>query len=622
MSAVPSLAAHPRLYIGPEAIERARVRPDRPALRRAWREVRKEAETYLATTAIEVDETGHNYHLMRARRCQKRILTLILRFLQTGREAYRAAALAHVRAMGAWEYWSWIAWRQGETSPTAIFDLSYGENCVTLALAWDLLHATLCEEEKDLFRAPVRERAAPAFLEQTEPGAEMWWFGKPDSNWNTVCAGGAGMLALAMAEELPRAAEMLRRAESSVTPFLEHLERTDGGWEEGVGYWNYGMRYAFMYLLSHERATGRRHPLLARQSVRRTLRFPLDFSPHGTAAGFGDVNRWQPLAFHYAAAARLECPGVLAGLDEHLDAEARTHWPNAAELLLLHPRTAAAAAAGRERVARIYRGLDWGILADRQPRPHLFCSVRGGRTDVPHGHLDLLSYNVVVDGEALVTEPRSGGYLDTTFSPRRNELFEISPAAKNTLLVNGVGIAPHSEAAISRVRLAEECRALRLDGTAAMGQMRDGPACRFCGRLFVLLPENALLVVDRIEAHRAALAETRVHTAAELQAVGQGALLRGETATARLAFAADVPALAAVGTDPLTLPLAPSTHLRWVSRGKVMAATFATLITPGRRRSGLTVAPRGRALVVEAAQKGWRRRLALTPRLRASRSGA
>ena len=36
-----------------------------------------------------------------------------------------------------------------------------------------------------------------------------------------------------------------------------------GAWPEGTAYWNFGMRFAFAYLLSHERATGRRHPLLA-----------------------------------------------------------------------------------------------------------------------------------------------------------------------------------------------------------------------------------------------------------------------------------------------------------------------------------------------------------------------
>ncbi|NLF22289.1 MAG: hypothetical protein GX590_03935 [Lentisphaerae bacterium] len=134
------------------------------------------------------------------------------------------------------------------------------------------------------------------------------------------------MLCLAMREAIPETGLLLRRVETSIEPYMRHLDQSGGAWPEGIGYWNYGMRYAFLYLMSHERATGREHPLLRRAATRQTLRFPLDFTPDGCAAGFGDVNRWTPLPFHFLAARRLRVGDVGERLREWLAREEAPQW--------------------------------------------------------------------------------------------------------------------------------------------------------------------------------------------------------------------------------------------------------------------------------------------------------
>jgi len=104
--------------------------------------------------------------------------------------------------IGDWKCWSWITWRQGDYRPTAIYDLSYGENSATLAMAYDLLHDTLSAAEKQLFQNIATKWPLASGSVHCRPHA-AWWFGKADSNWNTVCAGGLGMLCLAMYDDLP-----------------------------------------------------------------------------------------------------------------------------------------------------------------------------------------------------------------------------------------------------------------------------------------------------------------------------------------------------------------------------------------------------------------------------------
>jgi len=613
------LSAHPRLYVSQVQLDRLRE-PVPALLAAASRKVASEARSFARGASFTYDLTTHNAHLIRARIMQKRVVTLLVEFFRTGKEAFRAAALKHLFTMDGWSHWSWIAARAGNDHPNDIFDLSYGENAATLALGFDWLHASLSKRDRAALVDLARRRALVPFLKNTELKNRSWWFGRPDTNWNTVCAGGAGLLALAMAEYAPEAREVIRRAEQSIAPFYKLLRTTDGGWPEGLGYWNYGMRYGFMYLLAHERATGRRHPLLEQPATRATLFFPLDFCPRGVPSSFGDVNRWSPLPFHYAAAARLKATELHGPLDAAL-AEARTMseiWPDAAELLVLHPRRAPAQRqAARGPVARHYRGLDWCLLADAWPNPGLYAAIRGGTTEVPHGHRDLLSFHLHADGEALINNIGCEEYLDTTFGARRYELFETAASSKNTLLLNGVGIAGNSTVKTSVVRHKNH-PGIRIDATQAMGSSRNGNAATFCGRLFLLLGSDALLVVDRIETKFPARMESRMHTFAQASIAKRGANLRGKRARLNVAYACDVPAVLCTAIGASTVPGQGATMLRWCTQGHShTAVTFATVLARGSAAATASIATRGSTLELHCAIHGRVARVRLSKRLQA-----
>ena len=622
MSSKFRLTPHPRLYLRPADLDRLTHEPQLPALRLAARHVVSAARRALRPDPVPLDPDVHNGHLIRARHMQTRILTLLTRFQQTRSENYRLAVLRCVDEMNRWEHWSWLAWR-AQAPRDAYFDLSYGENSATLAIAYSWLHHTLSPTERKLFLDPARSWAFPAALKRVGPGLS-WWFGHPDSNWNTVCAGGLGMLCLAMFKDLPEAAKLLPLCEKSIKPYFFALDRNHGAWPEGIGYWNYGMRYAFMYLLSHEAATGRTHPLMKLRGTRLTLAFPLDFCPNRCPSSFGDVNHWTPLPFHYAAARRLHRPDVLAALDRHLDPDQFPHqaWPNAAELLALHPGSPTPEPRTPARpLARLYHGPDWALLADRPGSPNLYASIRGGATGGPHDHNDLLSFHVVVGPETLITDVKGAEYLDTTFSPRRNDLFEISANSKNTLFVNGVSIAPGAKLDSTTPLKLPHALGFRLDASNVFGPSRDTHAVRFCARVFLLLDARALLVIDRVELPFAGRVEARFHSFANIRTAKSSAVIRGRKNACRLTFASDVPALLATALTAQTTPTAPSAHvLRWCT-GKVLhhTVTFATLITPTASPAKLTLTTDARRITLTASAKSWRRTVSLSTRLRPPR---
>ncbi len=619
MSKTPS---HPCLLVGPEQIERLRSKPRRGLLKQAAETVAAQADRHLTAPLPDRDVTQHNAALLVARETQCRVVTLLVRWLATGDDRYRARVLEHVAEMAGWRYWSWIAWRRGDDAPDAIFDLSYGENSATLALAFDLLADTLDADEEALFVDQARGRALKAFLKHTDPKAPTWWVGCPNSNWNTVCAGGGGMLALAMRGRVEGTEECIRRAERSIKPFMQLLRSTDGGWPEGIGYWNYGMRYAWMYLLSHERATGRAHPLLEQPATAKTMRFPLDFCPNAVPCSFGDVNALRPSPVNYAALTRLGQTGLVDAYDRLLASSAtqkKPPWAESAELLLFHPRASGQEKSQRNRV-HVYPRLDWGLLADRWPSPNLYLSVRGGTTEVPHGHHDLLSFHAAASDERLVENVGPREYIDSTFGPQRYEMPEFRADGKNTILINGVGV--HAPAKVKTSTLTVGRRpGIRMDATDAYGKHRDVPVAKFIGRLFLLLPGIGALIVDRVELRFAGPVESRMHTPADVKLSKASALLIGERQQMRIAWASDRPGELATATMATTTPGNEPTILRWfVPRSTNLNATTATLLSPGRGRASVAVRTEGRRITIEATCGDTTRRVRLSTRLRAIRS--
>ncbi|MHC4884041.1 MAG: heparinase II/III domain-containing protein [Planctomycetota bacterium] len=617
-----SLAPHPRLFVTRQATESLKQEPAEPFGKACRTAVLAQAQRFARMPELQYPRNIHNEHLIRAREVQGRIVTLLTAWEMTGKARYRSAAVDYVRMMGAWDGWSWITWRNGDTHPESIFDLSYGENSATLAIAFDWLHATLSPEEKKLFVSIAKRWSFAAGRKHGRPG-RAWWYGSSSSNWNTVCAGGLGMLALAMYEEVPAAKKLLPLMEASIKPFFDHLKVSDGAWPEGIGYWNYGMYYGFMYLLSCESATGKKHPAFRIPQFKKTLAFPIEFCPNGVGCSFGDVNHWAPMPLHLAVARRVGVKGTVSAL-RRLAAKnppsAKTMgpgWPTAAYWCLFFGDEPVKQSGKRAPVTKLYRGQDWGVLSDDLLAPTRAMTVRGGTTKVPHGHLDLLSFHCVVGSESMITNLAPAEYLDTTFSPRRWDLFEMRPDAKNTIFVNGVGILPDSSCTRTEFLRTKGASAIRMDVSEAFGTMRDGKVADFAGRVILFVRDTYWIVVDRVAAKQLARLESRMHSLAQVKTgKGRAALKRGKESL-RITCASTQPStLVMAAGAPTTTRIEAATMLRWMT-DKIHAETVhAAVLNPGTESRGVEVVQEGKTIVVEVTGKDGRDRFVLTPALK------
>ncbi len=615
-----TLLPHPRLCIDADAIARLRSAPDSPMLQDAQARIEREAPLFAADTSVAYDATRHNALLIRARLMQTRILTLLVRWLQTGDETYRRGVLNDVAAIDAWPQWSWIDWFQDRTpdteAKTVTFDLSYGENSLTLALAYDLLFDTLSEDEKALFIGCVRHhRVFETFLSCVEDpdfkdhkGRAGGFLQNEKSNWLTVLCGGMGTLALAMYEEIPEAHRALFYCDEAVRTLMKFAGESRGAWPEGLCYYTYTLRYAIAFLESWERATGRENPSYALPGLDGILNYFLDLMPGGVPCTFGDNNKpWEPIGFHYQIARRLSqdvlTPLINAQYRINTEEREMECWPISAERLLFAPRGEIRASGNVEtQVVRFYPGSNVTILADRLPGPSFEMVIRGGNTRGAHEHNDLSSFFLVMGSQSMITSLSTDDYMDSTFSSRRMEVFEMTPQAKNVFFINGVGMQMHLDVTQEEVEIAG-LRGIRMDCTAAMGVTRQNqPAADSYSRTFLMLGDSAFLIVDACRPSHAARMEARLHTYADVTLTENGAVLYGtDTAkkacllvkpggdpkpqTLYVSFAADRGCVLRTGTDMATAPKIPSTALRWITKRFEEAITVVTLLSrvPGGR---------------------------------------
>ncbi len=273
------LVPHPRLFVSQDQIDRM--------VKGRGLEYEADYAAVAAAADMGVRDSDHPLQkesaLGRSFSMLGRLLSLSVQWHRTGDRRYLEAAVRNIEAMASW------------MPPEAEIQLWQGQQIGAVAMTYDLLYNDLTPDQRtrvvafarghciEPFRRVTGDRENP--MVQGEHGT--WWQGVI-SNWNPVCVCGAGMLALAMYEDLPEAQTVVDRVQNSLQPVFDYLQKTEGGWVEGLDYWNWTVHYMSVFMISYERSTGRDHPGFRSTGFGQTLLFGMHFVPYDEACGFGD----------------------------------------------------------------------------------------------------------------------------------------------------------------------------------------------------------------------------------------------------------------------------------------------------------------------------------------------
>ena len=315
------LKASPRLYVSEDIADHLKDRLHGPYLQAEAKRVLRDADRLVREQALK-EGSGPSY-LGTTRTIDSHLRCLTCAWVLTHDERYREAAVRH---LGTFLTFNHISCEANTATPANVklpFCLSYGELSATVGLMYDLFRRDLTDDERQVFFDVLNRfllRQALSALDDPP-----WWAFQDWSNWNGVCSGGMGIMALAFYDDIPEARRIIPFVEKSLGEYFSSYIEDGGGCHEGTGYWNYGMSYAVRYLLSWEHATGRQHPAMKIKELAQSLWFPLDFN----GISFGDNDHWGPAGFYFMFAKRTNQPDTALIAAARLLAAAPTS-PNAA----------------------------------------------------------------------------------------------------------------------------------------------------------------------------------------------------------------------------------------------------------------------------------------------------
>lgn len=614
------LKASPRLWVGRDTALNLRDKLHTPYLESQAARVLADADWLVDAKPLAEDE-AHTYQ-QGTRAIASHLQCLTAAWVLTHEAKYRQAAIRHLANVLTWNQISCEARRGMSPDEEMFFCLSYGEHAADIGLMYDLFRSDITAAERQVF-FDVLDRF---YLKQALACLDdpPWWANKSWSNWNGVCAGGMGIMALAFYEDRPECQALIPFVEKSLGEYFKSYIRNGGGCHEGTGYWNYGMHYAMRYLLSWENATGRKHPAFGIAELGTSLHFPLDF----TGLSFGDNDGWHPTGFFFMLTGRLDQPEAALRaatyLPERVEAAPaeRSRLARVATGDILYgadfmptavamARLKEAHAKQKDPVARVYRGLGWAVLADDSAFPALRLSARGGSNAIAgHGHLDLLSFKCMVNGERLIAD-QEGGSPVVNFTEYGHHLYSRSAAAKSTLFVDGLGCRENAVCDLTEVVKDGDLLGIRIDGSHAyLPRWRRG----FIGRLFLMVEGRYWLVVDAAPGHRM---ESRFHTYADYTRDGDSVSLASGREQLQMTFAALGGGVIQESRGMPTVPQQQTRIVRWIGNGVSHNSLQVTALNPGSEKLGLQLSKDkgGGFVIAVSGQDGYQRNIRVTPSL-------
>lgn len=427
-----------------------------------------QAETLLTEEVIvPLFDATRPILLTTARRLADRVHVLGVAWFLTGQPRFRVRLAKEALAASDFEHWN----------RTHFLDVA--EMAAAVSLAYEWAQPILSAVEKGRIEAAIHLHALKPGLYSLRSKTE--WTRRAN-NWNLVCCGGLVLAALALSKSYAaEAQELLDRAIDAIKVGLASYG-TEGGWDEGVSYWEYGTRIAVLALAALEERSPEYMKTLDISGLLASWRFGRAMTtPAGRSVNIGDSE---------LRTRRLPVYGWLVA---HGGGAETGQWQNEAPgtphpFDLLWPGTGA----GKRWEAPATEIFNEAGYAALRSGPSGYLAVRAGRNRSNHAHLDLGSFVYENDGAILVADPGRGDYSAPGYF-REGER-ETHP---------NVGTAVHSTIRFDgrNQSLDAQARFIAYDsvaGSARVAVAIDDPAAPCLHFRALVLEDSCLAVVDRI----------------------------------------------------------------------------------------------------------------------------
>lgn len=388
--------SHPRLLYTADAFSRTRALATTDSLTGvAYRSLLQKAEQALAKPSLAyiLDASAEKRLLSVSRDALERISLLAAMYRMDGDTRHLEGAVSNLKAVCAFPDWH----------PSHFLDVA--EMTFAVALGYDWLHHALTPGMRDTLRTAIARHGL-------RPGMESYrgnsWWTKTTNNWNQVCNGGLAIGALAIAEDsMDLARRVLDSALASIPISMNHSYAPDGGYPEGLGYWEYGTNYNVYLLAALQSALGSTFGLLESPGFAQTADYRLqmvgptnlrfNYSDQSATNNFVGSMFWFAKTFQHPFYARTE--------------RANPGAPNIFALLWYDPELADKPDPYILPTGVRYQHLDVAVFRSSWTDPNAwYVGFKGGDNKASHAHLDLGSFALEQGGVRWVSDLGADNY--------------------------------------------------------------------------------------------------------------------------------------------------------------------------------------------------------------------
>lgn len=324
-----------------------------------------------------------------------------------------------------------MPWNVPDDQVNFNFDHYNGDAGRMMAAVYDWLYPSLNQSQRDRIRGALLEKVVTRVRGDYE---FHWWATAYRCNWCGVCNSGVGLAGLTLLTEHPQLTDIVAESYNRINSMFNELG-VDGGWQEGGGYWNYGVHTSTFFADALKRITKSKYNLFENERLKNNpVTFPLYISlPGNRSLNFEDSGG-----------------GGLIGSTHLINKLAvetnsnETAWyreffvigNNIFDIIWNRPTVESIP----PKVPSIhFRTIDWWVMrSDFKDMNKVLVAGKAGMNDDPHhGHLDIGQFVVYWQGEYFIQDLGRAGYDEKYFDEARFDYPEASSIGHNVLFVNG-----------------------------------------------------------------------------------------------------------------------------------------------------------------------------------------
>jgi hypothetical protein len=326
-----------------------------------------------------------------------------------------------------------MPWNVSDDQVNFNFDHYNGDAGRMMAAVYDWLYNGLNESQRDRIRGALIEKVVTRVRGDYE---FHWWATAYRCNWCGVCNSGVGLTGLTLLTENPQLTDIVAESYNRINNMFSELG-VDGGWQEGGGYWNYGVHTSTFFADALKRATKGKYNLFENERLKNNpATFPLyislpgnkslNFEDSGGGSLIGSTHLINKLAAETGNAEAAWYSNELLGEGEDIF-----------DIIWAKPNIRAEAPKSG---SKHFRTLDWWVMRSdfKDPTKVVVAGKAGMNDDPHHGHLDIGHFVVYWQNEYFIQDKgKEGGYDEKFFDDARWDYPHASSEGHNVIFVNG-----------------------------------------------------------------------------------------------------------------------------------------------------------------------------------------